>query len=47
MDILDGTRKASSKLRDVNRLLVGKWDAHCMYEFSNIIALAAPNTLQK
>ncbi len=42
MDILDGTRKASSKLREVNRLLVGKWDAHCMYGFSDIIALAAP-----
>lgn len=42
MDILDSTRKASSTLRDVNRLLVGKWDAHCMYAFSDIIALAAP-----
>ena len=42
MDILDSTRKASTKLRGVNRLLVGKWDAHCMYGFSDIIALAAP-----
>lgn len=42
MDILDSTRKASTKLKDVNRLLVGKWDAHCMYGFSDIIALAAP-----
>lgn len=42
MDILDDTRKASTKLKDVNRLLVGKWDAHCMYGFSDIIALAAP-----
>ena len=42
MDFLDTTRKASAKLRDVNRLLVGKWDEHCMYGFSDIIALAAP-----
>ncbi len=42
MDILDSTRKASSKLRDVNHLLERKWDAHCMYGFSDIIALAAP-----
>ena len=42
MDMLDSTGKASSKLRDMNSLLVGKWDAHCMYGFSDIIALAAP-----
>ena len=42
MDLLDSTRSASTKLRDLNRLLVGKWDAHCMYGFSDIIALAAP-----
>lgn len=42
MDLLDSTCKASNKLRDVNRLLVGKWDAHCMYGFSDIIAIAAP-----
>ena len=42
MDILDSTRKASSKFRDVNHLLERKWDAHCMYGFSDIIALAAP-----
>lgn len=42
MDKLDSTHKASTQLRDVNRLLVGKWDAHCMYGFSDIIALAAP-----
>ena len=42
MDFLDSTRHASTKLRDLNRLLVGKWDAHCMYGFSDIIALAAP-----
>ena len=42
MDLLDSTGKASSKLRDMNSLLVGKWDAHCMYGFSDIIALAAP-----
>lgn len=42
MDTLDSTRKASAKLKDMNRLLVGKWDAHCMYGFSDIIALAAP-----
>ena len=42
MDLLDSTRSASTKLRDVNRLLIGKWDAHCMYGFSDIIALAAP-----
>ena len=41
MDMLDSTGKASSKLRDMNSL-VGKWDAHCMYGFSDIIALAAP-----
>lgn len=42
MDILDNTRNASERLRDLNCLLVGKWDAHCMYGFSDIIALAAP-----
>ena len=42
MDMLDRTGKASSKLRDMNSLLVGKWDAHCMYGFPDIIALAAP-----
>ena len=42
MDMLDGTGKASSKLRDMNSLFVGKWDAHFMYGFSDIIALAAP-----
>ena len=42
MDLLDITRSASTKLRDLNRLLVRKWDAHCMYGFSDIIALAAP-----
>ncbi|KAL9126688.1 MAG: hypothetical protein Q9217_004299 [Psora testacea] len=42
MDILDSTRKASRKLRDINRLLVGKWDAHCTYGFPDIIPLAAP-----
>ena len=42
MDILDSTRKVSTKLKDVNRLFVGKWDAHCIYGFSDIIALAAP-----
>ena len=42
MDLLDSTRDASTKLRNLNRLLVGKWDAHCMYGFSDIIALAAP-----
>ena len=42
MNFLDSTRHASTKLRDLNRLLVGKWDAHCMYGFSDIIALAAP-----
>lgn len=31
MDTLDNTRKASAKLRFMNRLLEGKWDAHCMY----------------
>ena len=41
IDILDNTRKASTKLRDVNRLLVRKWEAHCIYGFSDIIALAA------
>ena len=47
MDILDRTRKASNKLRDVNRLLVGKWDAHCTYGFSDIISLAAPMIRQR
>lgn len=42
MDILDSTRKASAKLRFMNRLLEGKWDAHCMYGFPDIVALAAP-----
>ena len=42
MDILDSTRTASRKLRDINHLLADKWDAHCMYGFSDIIALAAP-----
>ena len=42
MDLLDSARDASTKLRNLNRLLVGKWDAHCMYGFSDIIALAAP-----
>ena len=42
MDMLDSTRKASAKLKDVNNLLMGKWDAHCMYGFSDIVALAAP-----
>ena len=42
MDILDPTRKASGKLRDIRRLLVGKWDAECTYGFSDLIALAAP-----
>lgn len=42
MDILDSTRKASRKLRDIKNLLVGKWDAHCTYGFSDIISLAAP-----
>lgn len=42
MDILDSTRKASAKLRFMNRLLERKWDAHCMYGFPDIIALAAP-----
>ena len=43
MDFLDSHWKGSTKLRNVNRLLVGNWDAHCMlYRFSDIIALAAP-----
>lgn len=42
MDILDSTREASRKLRDIRNLLVGKWDAHCTYGFSDIISLAAP-----
>ena len=42
MDMLDSTGKANSKLRDMNSLIVEKWDAHCMYGFSDIIALAAP-----
>ena len=42
MDVLDPTRKASGKLRDIRRLLVGKWDADCTYGFSDLIALAAP-----
>ena len=42
MDMLDRSGKASSKLKDMNSLLVGKWDAHCMYGFSDLIALAAP-----
>lgn len=42
MDILDSTRKASRKLRDMKNLLMGKWDAHCTYGFSDIIPLATP-----
>lgn len=42
MDILDSTRKASGKLRDIRNLLVDKWDAHATYGFSDIISLAAP-----
>lgn len=42
MDILDSTRKASRKLRDMRNLLVGKWDAHATYGFSDIVPLAAP-----
>ena len=42
MDILDSTRKASGKLRDMRKLLVGKWDAHATYGFSDIISLATP-----
>jgi len=42
MDILDSIRKASRKLRDIRNLLVGKWDAHCTYGFSDLISLAAP-----
>lgn len=40
--MLDRTGKASSKLKDMNSLLVEKWDAHCVYGFSDLIALAAP-----
>ena len=42
MDILDSTRKASGKLRDIRNLLVDKWDAHATYGFSDIISFAAP-----
>ena len=42
MDILDSSRKASRKLRDIRNLLVGKWDAHCTYGFADLISLAAP-----
>ena len=42
MDILDSTRKASRKLRDIRNLLVGKWDAHATYGFSDLISLATP-----
>ena len=42
MDILDSSRKASRKLKDIRNLLVGKWDSHCTYGFSDIIPLASP-----
>ena len=42
MDMLDPTRKASDRLRDIRQLLVGKWDADCAYGFSDLIALATP-----
>ncbi|MCJ1224977.1 hypothetical protein MMC12_001624 [Toensbergia leucococca] len=42
MDILDRSRKSSTKLKDIRILLLGKWDAHCTYGFSDIIPLAAP-----
>ena len=41
-DILDSTRKASQKLRDIHNLLVDKWDAQATYGFSDIISLAMP-----
>ena len=42
MNMLDPTKKAYRKLRDIRHLLLGKWDAHCTYGFPDIIALAAP-----
>ena len=42
LNILDSTRKASRKVTDMRNFLTGKWDAHGIYGFVDLIPLTSP-----